>query len=78
MAKQNNTIFWIVGIAIFVFLILPNFQETSADGFVAIKVHYYDQNGNEIFPSALQESSINKLEKFKIELFRFLISTGPF
>ena len=48
--KNDNTIFWIIGIAIFVFLILPNIQQKQDDGFVELNVHYYDANKNEVFP----------------------------
>ena len=51
--KNDNTIFWIIGIAIVVFLILPNLQKTPTDEFATIKVHYYDKYGHEVFPSTL-------------------------
>ena len=47
MAK-SNTIFWVIGIAVFLFLILPNIQNQQKD--VGIKVHYYDENKKEIIP----------------------------
>ena len=47
--KNNNTIFWIIGIIVLVFLILPKLQIQEQEEFTTIKVHYYDKYGNEIF-----------------------------
>ena len=50
MAKQNNAIFWIVGIVVLVFLILPNLQKTPIEeGMIGLTPHYY-KDGVEVFP----------------------------
>lgn len=55
--KNENTIFWIIGIVIVVVLILPKLQlTTEPEEFVSIKAHYYDKYGNEVFP-LIQDST---------------------
>ncbi len=51
MTKNNNTIFWIMGIAIVVFIILPSLQAPEEEGMIGLTPHYLDKDGNEIFPS---------------------------
>lgn len=48
MTKQNNTIFWIIGIVILIFIILPKLQVQEQEEFATLKVHYYDKDMNEI------------------------------
>jgi len=48
--KNDNTIFWIIGIAILIFLILPKLQVQEQEEFITLGVHYYDKDMNEIFP----------------------------
>jgi len=45
---KDNTIFWVIGIAVLIFLILPNVQNQK-QGDIDIKVHYY-KDGVEVFP----------------------------
>ena len=47
--KNENTILWIIGIAVVVFLILPNIQTSKEEGMIGLNVHYY-QDGKEVFP----------------------------
>jgi len=47
--KNDNTIFWIIGIAIVVFLILPNLQAPKEGGMIGLNVHYY-KDGVEVIP----------------------------
>ena len=49
MSKNDNTILWIIGIVILVFLILPNFQTSKETGIIGLTPHYYKE-GVEIFP----------------------------
>lgn len=49
---KDNILFWIIGIAA-IFLVFTQtniFKTESQEDFVAIKVHYYDKDMNEIFP----------------------------
>jgi len=62
MAKQNNTIFWIIGIAIVIFLILPQLQAPTEEGMIGLIPHYY-KDGVEVFP--------------KFSLLRFSVVTPP-
>jgi len=49
MAK-NDTIFWVIGIAIFVFLILPNINLSQKENDIGLTVNYYDSEGNKVVP----------------------------
>lgn len=52
--KNQNTILWILGIAILLLLVVTQtnlFQTQETEDF-SIKVHYYDINGDEIYPDA--------------------------
>ena len=62
MAKQNNTIFWIIGIAILLFIILPKLQVPAEEGMIGLTPHYY-KDGVEIFPT--------------FSLLRFSVVTPP-
>ncbi|KKN08550.1 hypothetical protein LCGC14_1055500 [marine sediment metagenome] len=70
MAKQNNTILWIIGIVI-IFLVFTNSSFTKKEDFVALKVHYYDQSGNEI---NMQENEVEIKSETK-NFFKDLISS---
>ena len=60
--KNDNTIFWIIGIVILVFIILPQLQAPTEEGMIGLTPHYY-KDGVEIFP--------------KFSLWRFSVVTPP-
>ena len=47
--KDDNTIFWIIGIAIVVFIILPKIQVQEQEEMIGLTPHYY-KDGIEVFP----------------------------
>ena len=78
MKNDDNTILWIVGIVIVVFLILPKLQIQEQEDFVAMKVHYYDKDMKEIFPETYDKPKIDYMEALGIKFKRLIYSAGLF
>ncbi len=77
--KNQNTTLWIIGIGILLLVVLSQTDLLEAQDDFSIKVHYYDVNGDEIFPQAdtIGEDELSFGEEVTIKesgFFRNLIS----